>query len=164
MRRERCKTSKQRQRLHHRHSGFSFLTPSGLFMPPPIWRAMPARPRRTEVRATSGQFILHMKSSALISTNSFLPPLTKKIRVTTPRKQFLPTAKKIVFTSMRCRISTCIYTMNADGSGTKRPTSDKGYDETNFSSWDGKTIVYRGYHPKDQGRAEGIQNPCSRRT
>ena len=41
-----------------------------------------------------------------------------------------------------------IYTMNADGSGSKRLTSEKGCDGGPFFSWDGKTIVYRAYHPK----------------
>ena len=35
-----------------------------------------------------------------------------------------------------------IYAMNADGSGAKRLTFDKGYDGGPFFSWDGKTIVY----------------------
>src|SRR5947208_13823512 len=38
--------------------------------------------------------------------------------------------------------------MNVDGSGTKRLTSEKGYDGGPFFSWDGQTIVYRAYHPK----------------
>jgi Tol biopolymer transport system component len=41
-----------------------------------------------------------------------------------------------------------IYTMNADGTGTKRLTFEKGYDGGPFFSWDGKTIVYRAQHPK----------------
>jgi Tol biopolymer transport system component len=55
--------------------------------------------------------------------------------------------KKIVFTSIRSG-DLDIYTMNADGSGTKRLTFEKGYDGGPFFSWDGKTIVYRAYHPK----------------
>jgi Tol biopolymer transport system component len=55
--------------------------------------------------------------------------------------------KKIVFTSMRSG-DLDIYAMNADGSGTTRLTFQKGYDGGPFFSWDGKTIVYRGYHPK----------------
>ena len=38
--------------------------------------------------------------------------------------------------------------MNANGSGTKRLTTEKGYDGGPFFSWDGKTIAYRAYHPK----------------
>jgi Tol biopolymer transport system component len=57
--------------------------------------------------------------------------------------------KKIVFTSMRSG-DLDIYTMNSDGSGTKRLTSEIGYDGGPFFSWDGKTIVYRAYHPKSK--------------
>jgi TolB protein len=38
--------------------------------------------------------------------------------------------------------------MNADGTDSKRLTSEKGYDGGPFFSWDGKIIVYRAYHPK----------------
>ncbi|HTN70425.1 MAG TPA: hypothetical protein VMO00_04985, partial [Methylomirabilota bacterium] len=55
--------------------------------------------------------------------------------------------KKIVFTSMRSG-DLDIYTMNADGTGVKRLTSERGYDGGPFFSWDGKTIVYRAYHPR----------------
>ena len=41
-----------------------------------------------------------------------------------------------------------MYAMNADGEGTRRLTSLQGYDGGPFFSWDGKTIVYRAYHPK----------------
>jgi TolB protein len=57
-----------------------------------------------------------------------------------------PDSKKIVFTSMRSG-DLDIYTVNADGTGIRRLTSEKGYDGP-FFSWDGKTIVYRAYHPK----------------
>jgi len=59
----------------------------------------------------------------------------------------LSPAKKIAFTSMRSG-DLDIYTMNANGTGTKRLTSERGYDGGPFFSWDGKTIVYRAYHPK----------------
>jgi Tol biopolymer transport system component len=60
-----------------------------------------------------------------------------------------PVGSKVVFTSMRSG-DLDIYTMNADGSGAQRLTFDKGYDGGPFFSWDGRTIVYRAYHPKTE--------------
>jgi len=68
-----------------------------------------------------------------------------------------PDGKKIVFTSMRSG-DLDIYTMNTDGSGAKRLTFDKGYDGGPFFSWDGKTIVYRAYHPKTKEELQDYQS------
>jgi Tol biopolymer transport system component len=38
--------------------------------------------------------------------------------------------------------------MNLDGSNVNRITRSLGYDGGAFFSWDGRKIVYRGYHPK----------------
>jgi TolB protein len=55
----------------------------------------------------------------------------------------------IVFTSLR-EGDLDIYSMNLDGSGLKRLTHQKGYDGGPFFSADGKRIVYRAYHPKEE--------------
>jgi TolB protein len=77
-----------------------------------------------------------------------------------------PDGKKIVFTSMRGG-DLDIYLMNADGTGVQRLTTHKGYDGGPFFSWDGRTIVYRSYHPKtdeeikeyDSLLAQGLVKP-----
>ena len=53
---------------------------------------------------------------------------------------------RIVFTSLR-EGDLDLYTMNADGSGVRRLTTQKGYDGGPFFSADGSMIVYRAYHP-----------------
>ena len=54
-----------------------------------------------------------------------------------------------------------IYTMNADGSGVKRLTKEKGYDGGPFYSWDGKTIVYvRGGDHGSGRQGDGPPNPA----
>jgi Tol biopolymer transport system component len=47
--------------------------------------------------------------------------------------------------------------MNADGSGTRRLTSALGYDGGPFFSWDGKSIVYRAFHPKTKNKLKEYQ-------
>ena len=115
-------------------------------MPPPIWRAMPAR--RAPDRSQGYVWPIY-PAYEIFSANldgSKLTPLTKNPGYDA-EGTISPDGKKIVFTSMRSG-DLDIYTMNADGSGTKRLTSEKGYDGGPFFSWDGKTIVYRAYHPK----------------
>jgi Tol biopolymer transport system component len=57
-----------------------------------------------------------------------------------------PTRDKIVFTSSRDG-DLELYTMKLDGSDVRRVTNDIGYDGGPNFSWDGKRIVYRGFHP-----------------
>jgi TolB protein len=59
-----------------------------------------------------------------------------------------PTRDKIVFTSSRDG-DLELYRMRLDGSDVRRLTHDVGYDGGPNFSWNGKRIVYRGYHPKD---------------
>jgi len=74
--------------------------------------------------------------------------------------------KKIVFTSSRDG-DLDVYTMNADGSGVKRLTTELGYDGGPFFSPDGQWIVYRAHHPKEAEEAaryksllaQGLVNP-----
>jgi TolB protein len=57
-----------------------------------------------------------------------------------------PTRDKIVFTSSRDG-DLELYTMKLDGSEVKRVTYDIGYDGGPNFSWNGRRIVYRGFHP-----------------
>lgn len=67
-----------------------------------------------------------------------------------------PTRDKIVFTSSRDG-DLDLYTMKLDGSGVKRVTSDIGYDGGPNFSWDGKRIVYRGFHPTKASEIKDYQ-------
>jgi len=69
---------------------------------------------------------------------------------------------RVVFTSLR-EGDLDIYTMNEDGSDLKRLTHQKGYDGGPFFSADGKRIVYRAYHPKDQKELEEYEENLAKR-
>jgi Tol biopolymer transport system component len=65
-----------------------------------------------------------------------------------------PDGRTIVFTSLRDG-DLDIYTMNVDGSGVRRLTTEVGYDGGAFFSHDGRRIVYRADHPAtDAARAD----------
>ena len=69
---------------------------------------------------------------------------------------------RIVFTSLR-EGDLDIYTMNEDGSDVKRLTHQKGYDGGPFFSADGKKIVYRAYHPKNQAELKEYEENLAKR-
>ncbi len=69
---------------------------------------------------------------------------------------------RIVFTSLR-EGDLDIYTMNRDGSDVRRLTRQKGYDGGPFFSADGKRIVYRAYHPKDQKELEEYEENLAKK-
>lgn len=65
-----------------------------------------------------------------------------------------PMKDRIVFTSSRDG-DLELYTMNLDGTDIRRITHSPGYDGGANFSWDGKKIVFRGFHPTDSlGLAE----------
>ena len=62
---------------------------------------------------------------------------------------YSPDGQKIVFTSLR-EGDIDLYTMNTDGSGLMRITSEFGYDGGPFFSPDSKWICYRADHPTEE--------------
>jgi TolB protein len=64
-----------------------------------------------------------------------------------------PKGDRIVFTSSRDG-DLELYTMKFDGTDVKRVTHELGYDGGAFFSWDGKKIVYRGYHPTEKAEVD----------
>jgi Tol biopolymer transport system component len=55
---------------------------------------------------------------------------------------------RIVFTSLRDG-DLDVYLLDADGAKLRRLTDRPGYDGGPFFSWDGRQIVWRGWHPTD---------------
>lgn len=64
-----------------------------------------------------------------------------------------PSGHRIVFTSSRDG-DLDLYTMKPDGSDVQRVTTDLGYDGGANFSWDGTSIVWRAYHPKEGPEVE----------
>jgi Tol biopolymer transport system component len=59
-----------------------------------------------------------------------------------------PDGRRIVFTSLR-EGDLDLYLCDAAGGQVRRLTDRPGYDGGPFFSWDGRQIVWRGYHPAD---------------
>lgn len=60
-----------------------------------------------------------------------------------------PDGTKIVFTSHR-NDDLDLYLMNSDGGNVRRLTDEYGYDGGPFFSWNGRSIVYRAFHPRTE--------------
>ena len=74
-----------------------------------------------------------------------LGKIKKHTNIETSYPYWSPDEKQIVFQSNRNDDDTEIYTMNADGTGIKRLTFSKGYDETPIWSPDGNSILFTSY-------------------
>ena len=72
-----------------------------------------------------------------------------------------PDGETLVYTSL-ANGDLDIYSLTADGDA-KRLTDDYGFDGGPFVSWDGKLIVYRGYHPHGEKAVSEYRQLIGRR-